>query len=242
MRVIAYIPLYYGKEYLREAILSLEPFVEKILVVYTPQPSQGSSTVIPCPESESELKNLAESTSQKIEWHRGVFAYEAQHRDYIYQFTNGYDLVLTVDADEVVEPNDIQSALEAAYNSDKRWIGINGFINFWRSFDYACYDGFTPIRITNLKNKDGQGVVNCRYYHFSCAQSEEIVRFKWNVSGHKNEIRQNWVDEVWKAWTPENNFGDLHPVARGLWNATPFDKTKLPDLLKHHPNYEKELI
>lgn len=242
MRVIAYIPLYYGKEYLTEAIKSIEPFVEKILVVYTPQPSQGHGTNIPCPESEIELREISEKASLKVEWHRGIFGYEAQHREYILSHCDGYDLILTVDADEVIEPKDVPSALEKAFNSDKRYIGVSGFINFWRSFNYACYDGFLPHRITNLRNKDGQDTVNCRIYHFSCAQSEEIIRFKWNVSGHKNEIRPNWIDEVWKKWTPDNNFGDLHPVARGLWNAVPFDKTQLPNILKQHPNYDKYLI
>jgi hypothetical protein len=65
---------------------------------------------------------------------------------------------------------------------------------------------------------------------------------KWNISGHAHELRPGWIDEVLYKWTPENNFPNLHPVAHGIWNATPYDKNTLPDILKQHPNFNKELI
>lgn len=227
MRVIGYIPLMYGKEYLEACIKSMEKHVEKIIVVYTDQPSQGHATHIPCPENEQELKDIAFKASDKVEWHKGLFAFEAQHREYILKHCTGYDLVFTLDADEVVEDKDIQNALKLAYESDKRHIGISGFINFWRSFNYACYDGFIPYRIINLRNSGGTGQVDCRIYHFSTAQDINTIRFKWNISGHKDELKKGWIDNVYLKWTPENNFPDLHPVSIGLWNATPFDKENI---------------
>jgi hypothetical protein len=242
MRVIGYIPLMYGAEYLEACIKSMEPWVEKILIVYTEKPSQGHATNFPCPESELELIEVAKNASSKIEWHKGEFGSEAEHRNYILKYSEGYDLVFTLDADEIVEQKDIAHALKLAYESDKRHIGISGFVNFWRSFDYACYDSFIPYRIVNLRNGGGLGQVDCRIYHFSTAQKLETVRFKWNVSGHKDELRRGWIDDIYLAWTPENQIKDLHPVALGLWNATPFNKTTLPEILKSHPNYNKILI
>lgn len=242
MRVIGYIPLMYGAEYLEACIKSMHNHVEKILIVYTDKPSQGHATNIPCPESEDMLKDIAFRASDKVEWHKGQFGFEAQHRDYILGYTEGCDLIFTLDADEVVEEKDIQHALKLAYESDKRHIGISGFINFWRSFNHACYDSFVPYRIVNLRNSGGLGQVDCRIYHFSTAQKLETVRFKWNISGHKDELRKNWIDGIYLAWTPENNMLDLHPVALGLWNATPFNKETLPEILKQHPNFNKESL
>ncbi len=238
MRVIGYIPLFYGKEYLHACIKSMENHVEKILIVYTDKPSQGHATSLICPETEEELKVIALNASPKVEWHKGEFSHEAEHRNYILKYSEGYDLIFTLDADEIVEEKDIQQALKLAYESDKRHIGISGFINFWRSFNHACYDGFIPYRIVNLRNQSGAGQVDCRIYHFSTAQNIETIRFKWNVSGHKDELRKRWIDEVYLG----SGLIDLHPVAFGLWNATPFDKETLPDILKQHPNYNKELI
>lgn len=244
MRVLGYIPLYYGAEYLEACIKSMENHVEKIMIVYTPKPSQGHATHLTCHETEEQLKEIAFNASNKIEWHRGEFGFEGEHRAYVLKYSKGYDLVFTLDADEIVEEKEIEQALKLAYESDKRHIGIAGFINFWRSFNFACYDGFIPYRIINLRNSEsaGTGQVDLKIYHFSTAQNIETIRFKWNVSGHKDELRKNWIDDIYLKWTPDNQFNDLHPVAFGLWNATPFDKETLPEVLKQHPNFNKEII
>ncbi len=242
MRVIGYIPLMYGAEYLEACIKSMSPFVEKIIVVYTDKPSQGHGTHVKCHETEEQLKEIAFASSNKIDWHKANFHTESEHRNYIMDYANGYDLVFTLDSDEVVEPLDIEQAFENALKSNARYIGINGFINFWRSFNHVCLDGFTPCRIINLRNKSGQDNVNLRIYHFSTAQNIETVRFKWNVSGHKDELRRNWIDDIYLKWTPSNQFGDLHPVAFNLWNAVGFDKNTLPYVLMSHVNFEKEII
>lgn len=242
MRVIGYIPLMYGAEYLDACIKSMENHVERILIVYTSKPSQGHATHLQCHESEEQLKQIAFASSNKVEWHTGIFGSESEHRNYVLKYSEGYDLVFTLDADEVVEEKDIEHALLLAYQSDKRHIGISGFINFWRSFSFACYDSFIPYRIVNLKNSGGTGQVDCRIYHFSTAQKIDTIRFKWNVSGHKDELKKGWIDNVYLGWSPENNYPDLHPVSIGLWNATPFDKETLPDILKNHANFNKIII
>lgn len=240
-KVIGYIPLMYGAEYLKECIKSMEPWVEKILIVYTDKPSQGHATEMQCPETEQQLQEIAFTASNKVEWHKKYFCFEGEHRAYIFNFTKGYDLVFTLDADEVVEEKDIEKALQLAFNSDKRNIGITTFIHFWRSFNYYLIDSYTPCRIINLHNKKGTENVNCRIYHFSTAQQIDIIRFKWTVSGHKDELRANWIDDIYLNWKPEDEY--LHPVSLDIWGkAQFFDKTTLPQILKEHPNYNKKLI
>jgi hypothetical protein len=68
------------------------------------------------------------------------------------------------------------------------------------------------------------------------------MRYKYKVFGHASEIKTDWLDKVHYAWTPENNFGDLHPVSINLWNAVQYDKNKMPDFLKKHSNFDKILI
>ena len=242
MKVLAYIPLHYGCEYLDAAIRAVDPFVDKIMVLYVEQPSQGQAAILPCPESEEQLKDIAFGASKKIEWHNCKFGNEGAHRGYVYTYSQEYDLVFTFDCDEVFEPNDLPKSFELAMSSTKRYIGIGGYINFWRSFNFACHDGFTPIRITNLHNESGEEVVPCRVYHFSTAQKEETIRYKMGVSGHASEIRANWLEEIYLGWSPENNYTDLHPVAHGIWNATAFDRNTLPEILKQHPNFNKAVI
>lgn len=241
-KVLGYIPLHYGAEYLRESIRSMDPHVEKIIVVYCPKGSQGHATSTPCPESEELLMRIAHESSQKIEWHKVQFFGEGAHRSYIMQFSEGYDIIFTLDADEIVNQDDIGPAIQQAFESDKRNISIKGFINFWRNFEHVCLDGFLPFRMINLRNREGNATIECRIYHFGTCQSINTIRYKWLVSGHKNEIKHDWIDGCYLKWTPENNFGDLHPVSRDLWNTIPFDKNTLPEDLKQHPNFNKHLV
>jgi len=242
MRVIGYIPLHYGKEYLRETILSMLPWVEELWIIYSSKGSQGHHTNLQPPDTKEELYDIAMTISEKVKWADGEFFGENKHREWILQKAKGFDLVFTLDSDEIVNQEDIGPALEAAYKSNARQIAINGFINFWKSFDHVCMDGFQPIRIQNLRNASGQETVNCRIYHFGYCQRLETMQYKWNVSGHKNELRNNWINSKYLAWSRENQIQDLHPVAMNLWNAQPFDKTTLPELLKNHPNYNKAVV
>lgn len=239
MRTIGYMCLAYGKEYLKESLLSVRDHVEKFVVLYTPTGSQGKRTSDPFPDTKEELFDICHQVlGDKMIWSEKEYGNEGEHRSDIYRFSDGYDLILTIDSDEVMEPSDLSGALKLAYESDKRYMGINGFINFWRSFNHVCLDGFRPIRITNLHVAENtQGEVPLRIYHFSCAQSDKVVKYKWAVSGHRDELRPLWMDRYLNWIDPQ--CGDLHPTSVLLWNAIPFDKNSLPQILKDHPNYNK---
>jgi len=244
-RIIAYCPLHYGIEYLSEAIKAVEPFVEKIVMLYTSKPSYGYNTQLVCPDSEDELRDIALSASNKVQWHNIQAYAENQHRGLIYKIAQeeNFDGILTFDADEILEPADIASFIETAMVSDKRYIGVSGYINFFKSFNWCCYDGFEPIRFINLHRIDGQGSAKCRIYHFSTAQRLDIMKYKLEIHGHKVEIRPNWLNDVYLRWEPGMTIDKgLHLVSHDLWNAVSFDKNELPLLLKQHPNFQKEVI
>lgn len=250
IRVIGYMPLLYGRSFLRASLLSVINHVEKMVILYTDKPSYGFGTTLTNPDSEQELYAIAkEVCGDKLIWHKATSGNEGAHRGEIYQYSEGNDLILAVDSDEVFCETDLEKALIEAYNSDKRYLGIgggagNGYINMWRSFNFACYDFYTPIRITNLKNASGEGVVSCKIWHFSTAQTVETTIYKLSIHGHKNEVRPNWLEEKFLQWNPHDAEKqiDLHLVAIGLWNATPYDKTQMPQYLKDHPFYNLEKI
>lgn len=237
MKTLAYIPLHYGAEYLNACIKALHDHVEKIVILYTSQPSYGHSQNWQCPESEQELKDIAFAASSKVEWVPGIYTRENQHRSRIMEFADGYDLILSADADEVWHPEDIQPALKAAYDGTCKRYGIDGFVNHWKRFSLHCHDGFRPIRIVRVDNKyDGEGVVKARIYHFGYCQKLQIIKYKWSCHGHHNELRDNWLEEKMLSET----LTDLHPVAIGLWNAADYDTSTMPEVLKNHPNFTRQ--
>ena len=249
-KVLGFMCLYYGRDFLRESLLSVKNHIDKMHISYTRTPSQGFGTNIPCPDKEQELRKIAKKVlGDKLIWKSyNGFGQESEHRNTRYKYSDKYKLILTIDADEVFKEEDIDTVLEYASKNKERYYGITGYINFWRSFSWYCTDDFRPIRVENVTVKNQlQNLNNCKMevYHFSTCQREEIMRFKYKIFGHADELRKNYLDSVYYAWTPETKdiITHLHPTTTGIWGtALPFDKTTLPSYLKEHPNYTKELV
>ena len=244
MRVIGYMPLHYGKDYLMESLNSVIDLCDKFVILYTPSPSYGYGSSIKCPESEAELRKIAEDVcGKKLTWHSRNYHGEGEHRNEIFKFAFGYDLILTVDADEIVDTDEMRKGLEIAYKGVHRNYGIKGYINLWRNFDYACYDGFLPIRVINIHNQHkDMSHLEVKIWHFSTCQSKTIMDYKYEIHGHKSEIRSNWLNDIFYSWNPDNKFDDVHPVAFGLWNPVEYDKQLMPLTLRKHPNFNKNIV
>jgi len=243
-KVIGYCPLHYGKDYLRESLESVIDLCDKFVVLYTPSPSYSYGTTATCPESEEELKAIAEDVcGEKLTWHSRNYHSEGDHRNEIFKFSWGFDLLVVVDADEVFNTDELKKGLEIASKGVHRNYGIKGYINLWRSFDYACYDGFLPIRVINLNNQHpDMSSLDVTIWHFSTCQSKTIMDYKYLIHGHKEELRDNWLNDIYYAWDNDNHFDDVHPVAFGLWNPTEYDKQLMPKSLRNHPNFNKEIV
>jgi len=252
MSVLAYIPLHYGKEYLETTIKSIEDHVDRILIIYTCSPSYGHLSQEGCPETEEELQELAFDTSEKIQWFRincrgsERINRENQHREIAFRYVrDSDDLILTADSDEVWDPRSLGETLEDARKTDSRYIGINGFVNFWRDFDHIVNDSFRPIRVHNLRSRNRNSAeVKGTIYHFGYAQRREIMEYKFKVHGHKNEIFSNYLGQKFYAWSGIGcGVTHLHPASQDVWiEAERYDKEQLPEILKDHPNFDKSLI
>ncbi len=149
------------------------------------------------------------------------------------------DLIVRVDSDEAWEASALQSCVEQALKSPARNFLIKGFDHFWRSFDWVCRDPWAPVRLIRPKGH-GDQILEGKIFHCGYCQSEKIVKFKLGCHGHKSELRPGWFEEIFLAF-PER-LTDLHPVVFNWWNAERFDKTSLPDTLKTHVNYSKEVV
>jgi len=245
MKIIGYCIIHYGKEYLSAAIEAVYETCDEIVILYTPKPSHGHGTDAACPETREQI--LAEAKKfdpdNKVHFREGTFHNEGEHRGEARRICEerGADLIVVFDADEIWEPESLKRAAAEASKLEAKYIGINGYVNFWRSFNDACYDGFTPIRLINVHHKvENQAVINATIYHFSLAQGAEAMRYKYLIHGHASEIRKDWLDTIYFKW--ERGQGDLHPTTFGLWNAVEFDKNTLPEVLKKHVNFDKDVI
>lgn len=244
MKVLAFMPLHYGLEYLDACIRQIDPHVNEILILYSSKPSFGKRIEKECPDSGEEMRAIASKASDKITWVEvtdKIYS-EGAHKDKGLQYAkeHGYDIAALVEADEVWDSNDFKRCLDEVYNSTEARFQIRGYVNFWRTFDWVCYDHFIPIRFHNLRNNnDNERDIKGTVYHFSTCQRKEVMDYKYLVYGHWQEIKPGWLEHIYHGWKP--GIGDLHPVSNNLWNAEPFDKNTLPEVLKSHPNFNLSL-
>lgn len=242
MKVLGFMTIHYAGAFLREALESVVDHCDKVVIAYSRQPSQGHGSQLSCPDSEGYIFDICQSVlKDKFIWDVAErYGAEHEHRAVRYKYSDGYDICLTVDSDEVFASDQLPESLEYVMDGKAQLYGIDGYINFWKSFNHACYDGYRPIRFENLHIKNGEQDLNLKQtiYHFSTCQPEYIMRYKMQCFGHKHEVRPNWLDSVYFAWYPEMEW--LHCVSLQIWNkAEPFDKNNLPANLRKHYYFEK---
>ena len=240
MKVSAYYPLHYGKEYLEASIKSIRDHVDEILILYTDRPSYGKLTPLKNPDTRDELRSIVEDNAYKFKWvDIDHVNNEGSHRNLCKHYLFS-DVIMSVDADEVWE--DADQAIKAAYDSKAANVGVGGdrWYHFWRSFNEVNRDGFYPIRFLNKRySKDLEVIHKGTVYHFGYAQSEALTKYK--ISCHGHAISRSWIGDKWLNYKKGDTV--LHPDSKDVWISTePFDKTTLPEILKTHPYYNLDRI
>jgi len=244
MRVVSYTIVHYGKDYIDWALRSVQNSVHHSNVIHTPHPSHGHRTNIQPIES---LQDIQSAVSVKAVWYQtdGIYE-EGRQRDHCVRLCavqDEADLILVLDYDEVWPEQTLKAALDYVWQQDKARNWLINFTHLWKSFNYVCRDEGRPVRIIDLRHRDGIGYIPKELgeiYHFGYAVSDRVMRYKWQIHGHKSELRANWMQDKWLAWPPVD---DCHPTNdRGFWTPEPFDRTRLPKLMRNHPYYNLEVI
>jgi hypothetical protein len=241
MKVVAYTPLHYGKEYLWYAVHSVRQFVDLHYVLYTPTPSYGHTSNLVCPDTEAELKACIDQYDHVI-WHRGQWNNETEHRGTILELVEeDVELILPVDADEVWGQRELGHVLESVYAAEaaRDW-RVCGFQHLWRSFYWRCEDAMAPVRVIDLRVPRGTQYVTGKVFHFGYAQSVETMRYKWSIHGHQNELRVGWLRDKFERWVP--GIDDVHPTCSGIWNPSFVSPADMPKFMRNHPYYLLERI
>jgi len=251
MNIHSYTIIHYGADYIGAAIRSIYYNVDKIHIIYTPHPSHGTSTNLSPIETKEEIFNEIDNIhdpNNKIIWHEMLNAYEeGQQRDAAVKLCqdNGADIILVVDCDEIWHRFTLNRILAfiSEQNNARNWL-VN-FTHLWRSFDYCCVDENWPVRFIDLRNDNNNwtSYINKDFgniYHFGYAVTNTMMRYKWEIHGHKSELRPNWFDEKWNMWPPAD---DCHPTnSENWWMPEQFDKRELPLFMRDHRFYGMERI
>lgn len=251
MKVVAFTCLLYGTDYLGYAIRSVIGHVDEFHCIYTHEGSHGFKTDRKCPDTRDELYAIAKSAAgSKLRWTEGTFQHEGEHRSHIHTVAPDADVILVVDSDEIWPSDFIRWAIMYTAPTFNQHSGTPvrrvriPMVHFWRSFHRAIiHDPAYPHRILYPKVADGEMTLptDRRISHFGYAQRPEIVEYKLETHGHKNEFRRDcdWFNGVFMA----NRQTDCHPVGSEYWNpetVNPWDY--LPEFMKSHPYATMQVI
>lgn len=241
---IAYYPIHYGSDYLGYSIKSIYDHVDQIHILYASQPSHGHGTTLKNPDTLEKIKEsslIFGDPKDKIVWHHGKWPYEGAQRDEVYNIAKKVDadMILAVDADEIWDKDVLDQAIVDSFKNNKRYNLIR-MLTFWRCFHKVARDEMLPNRIIMPKVAEGNNYLTGRVNHFGYARTVDNIEYKISIHGHKNEWRKDWID-VYKNW-PKSRDTDLHPTCVDFWSLSDFDKSTLPEHMRQHPYYNKELI
>lgn len=245
-KVLGAVCLHYGKDYLLQALLSIKDHVDEIALFYSAKPSHGTATKLPCPDTREELRAIADQVGATwIEINQ--VTQENQHRIQYerYGAKHGYDQILIVDSDEIF--TNVPAMLAAAREKKARRIGVAGsqWVTLWRSFNEYVTDGFAPIRVLNLKEPEGEAVIDQGFiYHMGYCIPDKLMEYKVSCHGHRADFlrNRNWLRDKWHGYE-QGKTNYLHPATEAYWQETkPFDKATLPQVLKDHPYYHLDRI
>jgi hypothetical protein len=248
-KVLAYMPLHYGADYLKYAIESVYTAVDEILILYTERPSHGHATDMGCPDTRERLQSEAWSVDaeNKVHWYNGIWSREGIHRDTAFDYAkqNGFDIVIALDSDEVWNTSMLKDLIQEVYDrkAEKCLIWMR---HLWRSFNYICDDPMRQERIYYIGSDKTDLIyasqpVN-QVWHFGYARQFVDVEYKISIHGHSGEWilpKQRWFEEKYKPFPPVQ---DVHPTCVNTWNPVPFDRNELPKLMRSHPWFDLECI
>lgn len=255
-KIVAYMGLLYGKDYLDAAIRSVIDAVDEFHIIYSQRPwQQYDHSTRPCPETRTELHQIAaDRAGRKLRWHDGVYRHLGHQNDQIYQFAPDADVMINIDADEIWPETLIAAVVEASaavcHTADWRNLRVP-FIHYWRSMHQAVlHDPSWPLRVILPrrfdKNTQAEHTFSREYgyvNHMGYAQSSEIVRYKLDMHMHAPEFvlpPAQWFEQV---FMDTNRTTNLHLCGNEHWNTEPVDPLDyMPGWMKDHPYYGMELI
>lgn len=240
--IVAFTRLHYGLDYLWYVIKSTEGFADRHVVMYTPVPTFGRAAQMPCPDSRNELVDIAHDAGGK----RLLWLDLHPRAATVLDMYPEADMVLELDADEIVQPQLIESILKhrSQGHLTARQYRIP-MIHHWRSFNYYCANPGWPGRLYIPGNSGDieyfpesyeAGVI----HHFGYARKRQDMLYKVSLSVHLDEWRSDWWETKYDRFPDVLN--DVHPTCVDMWDALPYDKSQMPDILKSHPYYNLEVI
>lgn len=242
MRLAAHMLGFGVDRFAATAIKRLMPHVDKLFVAYSELPfsySRDARARVRNPTPRSAFTSTGHGPAIEViegDWHKEEHARNACLRAARAQ---GFDWLLTVDADEFYTEASWQGIREALRRSYGRDHVVTTWYNFFKSSGYALIDRRGSLKSTNagfalrcqphlefahkrLANATRSVVVDCPCFHYGYVMTNDEMSMKLGTWSHSADFdAHRWFRLKWLRWTP--SMRNLHPTNPPSWRrAVPF--------------------
>lgn len=237
--------LHYGIDYLPWVVRSTRRLADKHILLYNHHPSFRPGRDRPeWLETRQQMHDvLFDEDKDRVRWIEN----EPISPHTVHVLYPETDVIVELDADEVISPQLVKSihlALASGVMQDRMY--RMPMIHHWRCFDYICKNPGWPKRLFMPKNSGSdeayfQGGYDVGvYHHFGYCRKRRAMEYKWELSMHLPELRQDWWEKKYDAFPDE--LTDLHPCVFDMWNAEKYDKQQMLEYMGDHPYFELEKV
>ena len=253
MKVVAYTPLLYGREWLEYAIRSVIDSVDEYWVIYSPLGCHNGNKPVELPEGE-DARTLLEvaqvAAGKRLRWYTDArgWSSEGAQRDLIFTLASDADRIVALDADEIWSPGLVDAVVRASASKPDVRDWRVPMIHLWRDLHHAIlHDPAYPIRVINPHAPAGTSATfdaeahdaakrelltrtmeyvpefHSRIVHAGYAISPELMRAKWSGTHGHQNELRKDIDWFTERYENPKATRDLHPVGSEWWNAEPIE-------------------
>lgn len=270
MRLCAAYKVFNGALYLPYSLRSIYDFVDRIIIFLSTAPWNGP--IVPLDNTEEVIRNFPDPQGKIRLIVRNCRYHEPTADGYKNEFVEMNEILscvvqetpqnthyLYIDADEVYQPDQIQKLRDFLEANPQIDVVHAPWRTYWKSFRYwidpmephrplvafkimphTAFSGIRQVNNTHGHTFEGNELF---FHHFSYSLTTEMVQAKIKAWSHCNEIRQGWFENVWLAWDKNREMEELHPAwASAFRKAVRVDDRLLPEVMKTHPFYGKDIV
>lgn len=249
MKIIGFMALHYGALHLPYAIRSIIDSVDELWVAYSPVGSHGARIETPCPDSRDTLFALAaQAAGDKLRWREGLWDYEGQQRDMIYQWCPDADLIFVIDSDEIW-PKNLAGMLVGQVLASRTRVHRLPMIHFYRDLHHAILnDPAYPVRaICTWGKRRNEPEVTLSSLppicHLGYAIPPALMRYKLAIHGHRGEMRWSPDDYTDRIYLNPFRWKDVHPTNVNYWDMSEIHpEIYMPEWMQAHPYWNGSAI
>lgn len=232
MFITAVCKTFRGETYLKEAILSVQDYVDYMCIFLSDVPWNGP--ILPPDGSEKIIKDLGIDYVKehwRTEEGEEANAGEMRENQFILDYVRDtYPLtthILVFDYDHIWTPM-LGNLIRSLYRSD--FGRLHGhWISYWKSFKYIIqpFEMYEPMLIFRL-DKDTKFIAQskvtsepaivteywCGLHHMNLALSNELVKEKMLSTSDCDNYTKDWYKHVWLEWDYNRDMINLNPDSK----------------------------